>query len=87
MKLLISALLASAAVSLTFVGTASATPASHYETQCTSYATSYDPPSGTYVAPDGTKWAGNRQNGNVPESLVSSGSSTVCTQVLVEDVT
>lgn len=86
MKILIGSLLASAAC-LAFVGQAAAQPSQHYETVCTSSDTSYDPPSGTYVAPDGTRWAGFKPDGSVPDSLVGHGNSITCTQVLVDEPT
>lgn len=84
MKPLAVSVLASAAC-LAFVGPVFAAPSQHYETVCSSNDTSYDPPSGVYVAPDGTRWAGFKPDGHVPDSLVGHSSSEVCVQVLVDD--
>lgn len=83
MKLLVATALAST-VLLTFISSAGANGAPHYETVCSTTQSAYDPPSGVYVAPDGTRWAGFKPNGSVPESLVGGSSSTTCIQVLVE---
>lgn len=84
MKILTASLLASAAC-IAFVGPASAVPSQHYETVCSTNDTAYDPPSGVYVAPDGTRWAGYKPDGGVPNSLVGHSSSETCVQVLVDD--
>jgi hypothetical protein len=87
MKIIISTVLASAALSLGISGTASAMPAHtyHTETHCTSSGSSYDPPMGVHVAENGSKWAGKKADGGVPESLVANGGSTTCEDVQVED--
>lgn len=84
MKIVLPAAILASVIALGFAAPASAAM-QQYQTVCTTIQNSSEPPSGTYVAPDGTKWAGNRQNGNVPESLVSGGSSsTSCTEVPVD---
>lgn len=83
MKTLISAALTSAAISLCLIAPASAM-SGHYETVCTSSTTS-ETPSGTYESSSGTKWAGFKTDGSVPDSLVSGGNSGSCYEILVDD--
>lgn len=86
MKIALPAAVLASIISIGFAAPASADYVPQYETVCTTTQNSSEPPSGTYVAPNGTKWAGNRQSGTVPDSLVSGGSSsTSCTQVEIVD--
>lgn len=83
MKLLVATALAST-VLLTLISSAGANGNTHYQTVCSATQSDYDPPSGVYVAPDGTRWVGFKPDGHVPESLVGGSSTTTCIEVLVE---